>query len=378
MKASALAISMILILVPLAGCSGTDTEVNVDLSNEDINDLIDENLEDVMNNTTVVVFQEYHNNTTVINHNLYSNNTTNVDNSQANNNTTNVDNSQASNSTYNYNGTNGALSVFRMIWNWSDVIGVTENMSENNFTVEYNYFDYDTNEERSDIFTLPCSNYYDAPNPGSDTTLAPYWTDGDGDGTPDNYQEYWDWWDYVHNNTIRDLLFDVAFYQEVESACRVPDGDYIDRYIDATEEYYLGSGGTGMNMWSVHDYSNAPVFYEMTIPDGYAIRIAQINSMHYYSYYSDGGLWGGSQWEYGTQEIFWTVNSFDQGLFGTNCGELSMFVRHNKVDNYDTGCGNLYGGWGEIELDFQVISSVYHDSMFVFTMYYELVPVTNL
>ena len=120
MKASALAISMILILVPLAGCSGTDTEVNVDLSNEDINDLIDENLEDVMNNTTVVVFQEYHNNTTVINHNLYSNNTTNVD------------NSQTSDSTYNYNGTDGALSVFRMIWNWSDVIGGTENMSENN------------------------------------------------------------------------------------------------------------------------------------------------------------------------------------------------------------------------------------------------------
>ena len=69
MKASALAISMILILVPLAGCSGTDTEVKVDLSNEDINDLIDENLEDVMNNTTVVVLQEYNNNTSIENHN---------------------------------------------------------------------------------------------------------------------------------------------------------------------------------------------------------------------------------------------------------------------------------------------------------------------
>ena len=82
MKASALAISMILILVPLAGCSGTDTEVSVDLSNEDINELIDENLEDVMNNTTVVVFQEYNNNTSVVNHNnayhndTYHNNTT--------------------------------------------------------------------------------------------------------------------------------------------------------------------------------------------------------------------------------------------------------------------------------------------------------------
>ena len=82
MKASALTLSMILILVPLAGCSGTDTEVSVDLSNEDINELIDENLEDVMNNTTVVVFQEYNNNTSIANHNnayhndTYHNNTT--------------------------------------------------------------------------------------------------------------------------------------------------------------------------------------------------------------------------------------------------------------------------------------------------------------
>lgn len=100
---------MILILVPLAGCSGTDTEVNVDLSNEDINDLIDENLEDVMNNTTVVVFQEYHNNTTVINHNLYSNNTT-----------TNVDESGASTSTttYNYNGSESSdIRMFTVQWN---------------------------------------------------------------------------------------------------------------------------------------------------------------------------------------------------------------------------------------------------------------------
>ena len=74
MKASALALSMILILVPLAGCSGTDTEVSVDLSNEDINELIDENLEDVMNNTTVVVFQEYNNNTSIVNNNAYHNN----------------------------------------------------------------------------------------------------------------------------------------------------------------------------------------------------------------------------------------------------------------------------------------------------------------
>ena len=119
MKASALALSMILILVPLAGCSGTDTEVKVDLSNEDINDLIDENLEDVMNNTTVVVFQEYHNNTTVINHNMYSNNTT-----------TNVDESGASTSTttYNYNGSSEEdIRMFTVQWDPMSYVGDVPN-----------------------------------------------------------------------------------------------------------------------------------------------------------------------------------------------------------------------------------------------------------
>ena len=108
MKASALAISMILILVPLAGCSGSDTEVTVDMDSEDLQGIIDDNREDFLNNTTVVVFQEYHNNTTVINHNSYSNNTT-----------TNVDESGASTSTttYNYNGSSDEdIRMFTVQW----------------------------------------------------------------------------------------------------------------------------------------------------------------------------------------------------------------------------------------------------------------------
>ena len=136
MKATTLAISIILILVPLAGCSGTDTEVNVDLSNEDINDLIDENLEDVMNNTTVVVFQEYHNNTTVINHNTYSNNTT-----------TNVDESGASTSTttYNYNGSSEEdIRMFTVQWNPEQAFGDPVNSQLlRPFCQHTNWYDYD-------------------------------------------------------------------------------------------------------------------------------------------------------------------------------------------------------------------------------------------
>jgi hypothetical protein len=77
MKASALTISLILILVPLTGCAGSDGEVNVDLTTEEIQDLIDDNIDDFLNNTTVTVNQENHNNNTtnsqtIVNHNNYT------------------------------------------------------------------------------------------------------------------------------------------------------------------------------------------------------------------------------------------------------------------------------------------------------------------
>ena len=52
------------ILLALAGCAGTDGEVTVDLSTEELQEIIDDNKDDFLNNTTVVVFQEYYNNTT--------------------------------------------------------------------------------------------------------------------------------------------------------------------------------------------------------------------------------------------------------------------------------------------------------------------------
>ena len=116
MQKIAYLLSLILLMVPLAGCSGTDAEVKVDLSNEEINDLIDENLEDVMNNTTVVVFQEYYNNTTVVNH--YSNNST-----------TNTDQSGTSTTTYNYNGSASQPEIFvlRLEWDSSSFTNEIEN-----------------------------------------------------------------------------------------------------------------------------------------------------------------------------------------------------------------------------------------------------------
>jgi hypothetical protein len=64
MKTNALALSLILILVPLAGCAGSDGEVNIDLTTEEIQELIDDNIDDFLNNTTVTVNQQNNNTST--------------------------------------------------------------------------------------------------------------------------------------------------------------------------------------------------------------------------------------------------------------------------------------------------------------------------
>ena len=338
MRAMALLMILTIFLAPLAGCAGTDGEVTVDISTEELQEIIDDNKDDFLNNTTVVVFQEYHNNTTVVNQ--YSNNSTsNIDQSGASSTTT----------TNNYNGTNSELEIFvlRVEWDWSDIVDSVTSKRNNNFSVNYTYYDYATNNDRTDIFTLACSNYYDAPeqsnNSNSNGTLPSYWQDNDN---------YYSWWDYLYNNTIRDLLYELAYNNEVEDVCRESEDD---RYLINNQDYYMGDGR--------YDYSSAFVFHEMIIPNGSALKVISLSTLHQYSDPS----WG--QYYLQTDGASWTLN----GIHPNGCQDLS-----NIVNSYHEDCSNYYGGWEDIDLSFQLRSSVYHDSEFTFTMYYQIVPVTNI
>ena len=92
MRAGALTVLILLLAAPLAGCAGSDGDVTVDLTPEEIQELMDANMDDFLDNMTVSIDQNFYNNTTVDNH---YNNTTTVDNSGTSTSTT----------TYNYNGT---------------------------------------------------------------------------------------------------------------------------------------------------------------------------------------------------------------------------------------------------------------------------------
>ena len=111
-------LALILVSGSLAGCTGDPGEGGGDeFDSEALQDLIDENLQDFMNNTSITVNNHFYNNTTVVNNDYDTNNDYN--------NTTNVDGGEINN--YNqYNGSgSGSGSVMQMFtidWDREEVV----------------------------------------------------------------------------------------------------------------------------------------------------------------------------------------------------------------------------------------------------------------
>ena len=180
---------MILIMMTstLAGCTGGDPdgggndEINMDI----LNQLIDDNLQDFVNNTTITVENHYHNNTTIINDNT-------------------------DNSVSNINGS-GSISTLKM------------------FTVEWNYIDYLKDEHLENpgerIVTLTEGNNNSTNGVGDNSLLFSYGYNGYVIELRLNcreymhYEYYWDWneWEdwlidnYGYNNNAGDIASDIYY-----------------------------------------------------------------------------------------------------------------------------------------------------------------------
>ena len=122
-------LALVLVSSSLAGCTGDPGEGGGDeFDSEALQDLIDENLQDFMNNTSITVNNHFYNNTTVVNNDYNTNNDYN--------NTTNVDGGEINN--YNqYNGSgSGSGSVMQMFtidWDREEV--VPDNLSQHQITL---------------------------------------------------------------------------------------------------------------------------------------------------------------------------------------------------------------------------------------------------
>jgi len=166
----------------LAGCTGGDPDGggNDEIDMDILNQLIDDNLQDFINNTSVTVENHYHNNTTIVNN----------DNSH-----TNVSGSASIAG----NGSTGALYLLDIEFSLSDLMELEEVDNRNNiFNFSWQYYDYATNEQRTDLFQFSCQVFYIV---GANSTNASnqvsYWQDS---------SQYSNAWSNIYNDTVRNLL----------------------------------------------------------------------------------------------------------------------------------------------------------------------------
>ena len=322
---------MILIMMTstLAGCTGGDPDGggNDNIDMDVLNQLIDDNLQDFVNNTTITVENHYHNNTTIVNN---DNSITNV--------------SGSSSDSYNGNGTiGGEIQVIDLYFSLDTLMDFESiDYRNNDFEYNYTYYDYLTNTYREDLFTMSCSNYYlVGSGNNSSTDIIPYWTYDSG---------YYTAWDTLYNNTIRDLLDSIA------------NTDWLREICD--ESYYTGQ-----------NYYNNLLVYEIHLEEGTALQ-CMINH---------AGNSMQAEWFWNEQTMLWDPSSSTgDGDIITPGGNYLYYSTYNAAPfltdmTYLSTNWNCYeglvGGSEDSILKIHV-NRIVPNYEYRFQLYYQLVPVT--
>ena len=343
-------LALVLVSASLAGCAGDPDEGGGDEFDADaLQDLIDENLQDFLNNTSITVNNHYYNNTTyVVDDGDYS--TSSITNIEYNN-TTIVDggeiyNNVTDNNTYSYGfgqgvngsvGSMGLLFVVHLEWDALDMFPgyFVPGDRNNTFEATWTYWDYPTNQQRTDTFQFDCTEYYifETVSASNNTYYwGTYWESSD---------PYYDAWDNEYNDTIADILQNVAWVNLVQQTCNddyVPSGHIVDYY-----DYY--------------DFN----FLNITVPEGYAIAY----SLEQFIHYSPSS---GCSASYGCDYDNYRIS---EGI-----------LHPRNAGNYvETDYIGLYGGWEDITVEFEMYPGsssseyIWPDSRYEYILYYQLIPV---
>jgi hypothetical protein len=378
---------MILIMMTstLAGCTGGDPDGGGEIDTDAVNNLIDQNLQDFINNTTITVNQEihnhYYNNTSLTSNDYtveYNNTTVNEGDSIVNEGDDNNLN-EWSNTSYNLggaefgNGVNGTvysgsnmMFVAHLEFNADDIFPYLESEPgpdrDNAFTYTWEYYDYLTNSNRTDSFTFSCQVFYligSLANNNTNSSQVSFF---------DNSDNYDNAWSNEYNGTIADMLSDAGQNSSIRNIC---------------DEGYITSGAITLGE-NGFEYT----FFSIEVPIGYAIQYIQLDNSHsYYGCYQPIIYSGGCL---NTQD---SSNDYRQN-------HASMQYRyssgpHPSDDNY-------YGGWDNLTIDFELAwrdtysqydyeqdsptqysyvevgygsYAVWDTSEYEFTLYYQFVPV---
>jgi hypothetical protein len=323
---------MILIMMTstLAGCTGGDPDSggNDNIDMDVINSLIDDNLQDFINNTTITVENHYHNNTTIINNDNSQNNFTGT-----------------SSGSYNANmSLGGEIQVIDLFFSLDTLMDFESIDYRNNvFDYNYTYYDYLTNTYRDDMFSMSCSNYYlvgSGNNSSSD--IIPHWVDSSG---------YYAAWDSLYNNTIRDLLNSIANDEWLREIC--------------DESFYTGQ-----------NYYDNLLLHEIHLEEGSALQCMQNydgNSMQEEWFWNEED----SQWDEYDNQVQWQAISEmiypdgDYALRGSYIFNTNMMYLSTNWECYE----GLVGGSEDSVLSINV-SHIIPNYEYRFQLYYRVVPVT--
>ena len=169
-------LTLVLFSASLAGCiSGEDGQTQVELTDDQVDDIMDEYFQDFVNNTTVTINDE----------------------------TSNV---------YYQNGSISTQSNYFIVdytFTKSDLFDAPEEVDHMNNTFEAIYIEYNvsTNQNTTYTYQLDCIGYYLV---GIQTTPVPYW---------ENSANYDTAWANSYNSTIADLYQNNAYQTAVRWAC---------------------------------------------------------------------------------------------------------------------------------------------------------------
>jgi hypothetical protein len=348
-KMNAIAMTLLMIASALAGCTSGDPDGDgtsgIDM--EILNEMIDDNLQDFINNTSVTINQEihYHNNTTYI-----------VDGGEVvNNNYDQSENSWNIGGASFGEGVNGTTSgggmmfVTHLEFTGLDLFPdyeIPEDPQNNDFTYTYTYYDYMTNLDRTDTFTYPCSVFYVVGSQSSNnSSQVSFWQDS---------YNYHNAWEQMYNTTIADMLQEAAQTQSIQQVCN-------DQFTGIIP---LADGKDGWN------YN----FLSIDIPEGYAIQYIQLEHSHRY---------------FGCTNVLWDHQCTNSG----NHYWRDTSIRYNySMGESPHNEDYLFGGWDNLTIDFSFdfeLYQYYEDNLFYgyggysvwptseyeFTLYYRFVPV---
>ena len=373
----------------LAGCTGGDPDSGGEMDSDAINDLIDANLQDFINNTTITVNQEIH-------HHYYNNTTTNDYTVEYNNTTVNEGDSivnegddnnlnEWSNTSYNLGGANFGNGVNGTVYSGTNMMFVAHleftamdlfpeysadplGDRDNIFTYSWSYYDYLTNSNRTDAFTFGCSEFYiigsQSNNPSDQVS---FWEDS---------SNYWNAWNNEYNSTIADLLQDAGNDISIEVICN--------------ENYVPGGGPIKYG-----NFGDEPInFFSINIPQGYAIEYIQLDTSHQYF---------GEEQGYNCYRALENTNlSYIPECWNTDYyANVETSLSYNYSQGPDPNQRNTYfGGWENITVDFDLDfaegwseyhagfeayggdgaygnsrTAVWPSSSYTFTLYYNFIPV---